>query len=107
MTRRFSRGMSTPAIRAMGYPCRCLCRLLAVQITITRPCRRMTLHFSHIGLTLGRTFTWLRDLCSYGLLVGGRSLVAVGDPAPGQVVRGDLHLHAIAGEDPDAVHPHL
>jgi len=35
-----------------------LCRLLAVQITITRPCRRMTLHFSQIGLTLGRTFTW-------------------------------------------------
>jgi len=30
--------------------------VLAVQMTITRPWRRMTLHFSHIGLTLGRTF---------------------------------------------------
>jgi hypothetical protein len=26
------------------------------QITTTRPWRRMTLHFSQIGLTLGRTF---------------------------------------------------
>jgi hypothetical protein len=30
--------------------------LLAVQMTITVPWRRITLHFSHIGLTLGRTF---------------------------------------------------
>jgi hypothetical protein len=31
------------------------------QITSTRPFRRMILHFSHIGLTDGRTFTlaWL------------------------------------------------
>jgi hypothetical protein len=27
------------------------------QITSTRPLRRMILHFSHIGLTEGRTFT--------------------------------------------------
>jgi hypothetical protein len=28
-----------------------------VQITMTRPRRRITLHFSQIGFTLGRTFT--------------------------------------------------
>jgi hypothetical protein len=28
-----------------------------VQITWTTPWRRMTLHFSQIGFTLGRTFT--------------------------------------------------
>jgi hypothetical protein len=30
-------------------------------MTSTRPCRRMILHFSHIGLTDGRTFTSLRS----------------------------------------------
>src|SRR5215213_2809436 len=49
-------GMLTPAIRAkVLYPCRCLCRGFW-QITSTRPWRRMILHFSHIGLTDGRTF---------------------------------------------------
>jgi len=31
------------------------------QITSTRPCRRTILHFSHIGLTDGRTFTLVRS----------------------------------------------
>src|SRR3954467_9503180 len=53
-TRLFS-GMLMPEMRAMPYPCRCLCRGLE-QITSTAPCRRMILHFSHIGLTDGRTF---------------------------------------------------
>jgi hypothetical protein len=43
------------AISSLPYPCRCLCRGL-VQITSTLPCRRMIRHFSHIVLTLGRTF---------------------------------------------------
>jgi hypothetical protein len=33
---RFSRGMSLPAMRAINYPCRCLCFGL-VQMTITVP----------------------------------------------------------------------
>src|SRR4029450_6875100 len=49
-------GMLMPAMRAMPYPCRCLCRGL-LQITRIAPWRRMILHFSHIGLTDGRTFT--------------------------------------------------
>src|SRR4051794_26139394 len=64
-------------------------------MTITRPWRRMTLHFSHMGLTLGRTFIERRLL-----------LVPIGDPTSGEVVRGDLHLHPIAGEDADPVHAH-
>ena len=56
-------------------------------MTCTRPWRRITLHFSQIFLTLGRTFT------------GSASLVAVRDPATGQVVGGELHLHAIARKD--------
>lgn len=37
-------------------PCRCLWRG-SEQITMTRPCRRITLHLSQMGLTLGFTFT--------------------------------------------------
>jgi hypothetical protein len=36
-------------------PWRCLCRGFS-QITITTPWRRITLHLSQIGLTLGLTF---------------------------------------------------
>ena len=41
------------------YPCRCLWRAVELQMTMTRPLRRMTLHLSQIGLTLGLTFTGL------------------------------------------------
>src|SRR4051794_26130099 len=34
-------------------------------------------------------------------------LVPVGDPTPCEVVRRELHLHAIPGQDADVVHPHL
>jgi hypothetical protein len=63
--------MSTPAMRAMSvsYPWRCLWRGLT-QITITRPCRRMTLQCSHIGLTLGRTFNGLPDSADAGETTG-------------------------------------
>src|SRR3954463_11938878 len=40
-------------------------------------------------------------------LTCGWSLVAVGDAASGEVVRGQFDLDAIAREDPDVVHPHL
>ena len=95
---RFSRGMSTPAIRAMAYPCLCLCRLLAVQMTMTRPWRRMILHFSHIGFTLGRTFT----TTLYLLL-----LVAIGDSPTLEVVGRDLDLHPVTWKDADPVHAHF
>src|SRR4029079_15295716 len=64
-------------------------------MTWTRPCRRMIRHFSHILLTLGRTFTT------------GLSLVSIRDTASGEVVGGELYLHLVAGEDADVVHPHL
>src|ERR1700751_4181447 len=72
-------------------------------MTCPRPWRRMTLHFSHIFLTLGRTFT----LPPARTLVPARSLVSVGDPTPAEVVGSELHLDAIAGQDADVVHAHL
>jgi hypothetical protein len=36
-----------------------------------------------------------------------RLLVAVGDPAPGKIVRRHLDLHSVAFEDTDVVLPHL
>src|SRR5580692_1123367 len=123
--------MSTPDMRATFLPSllrlirghqpwRCLWRGFS-QMTMTRRWRRITLHFSHIGFTLGRTFTLSSSssaaqcplpagLVLFALLPRpsccrsrpvprpaapptGLLLVPVGDPAPGQVVGGDLHLH--------------
>src|SRR5262249_14979814 len=70
-----------PPLRASAHPCRCLCRGSG-QITMTRPCRRITLHLSQMGLTLGLTFT-------AGSILFSRStnlLVPVHDAATGQVV---------------------
>jgi hypothetical protein len=54
----------------------------------------MTLHFSHIGLTLGRTF--IASLA-----------VTENDATPGEVVRSDFDLDAISRKDPDAMHAHF
>src|SRR5207344_450511 len=95
--------MSTPAIRAIGYPCRCLC-LGLVQMTITVPWRRMTLQLSQRALTEARTFNGSSG--SWRSVVGW-SLESVGDAAARQVVGGQLDADTVAGQDPDEVHPQL
>jgi hypothetical protein len=86
-------------------------------MTITRPLRRMTLHLSQIGLTLGLTFT----VGPFGLQLGGSVggvdrpgtalgddlLVAVNDAAAGEVVGRELHDDAVLRKDADVVLPHL
>jgi hypothetical protein len=67
-------------------------------MTITRPWRRMTLHLSHIGLTLGRTFM-KKPLASLP--------VTENDATSGEVVGSDFDLDAIPRKDPDAMHAHL
>src|SRR6476660_10209183 len=72
---------------------------------MTRPWRRITLHLSQIGLTLGLTFTkgpFPLQRSSVGCL-----LVAVDDPTSREVVRRELHHDAVLGEDPDVVLAHL
>src|SRR6478609_7403132 len=68
---------------------------------MTRPWRRITLHLSQIALTLGLTFT------EGGPFSGWSLLVAVDDPTSREVVRRQLHHHAVLGEDPDVVLAHL
>src|ERR687896_607230 len=69
-------------------------------MTRTTPRRLMTLHRSHIGFTLALTFTILSSrlfLCPE----------PVSDPSPAQVVGAQLHLHPVARQYTDVVHPHL
>src|SRR5215510_7650510 len=92
-TRLFS-GRSTPAMRAMSYPCLCLC-LGVTQMTRTTPLRCTILHLAQIFLTDARTFTM------------APLLVPINDPAPRQVVGRQLHEDLVARKDADEVLPHL
>src|SRR5688572_7842455 len=86
-------------MRAIGYPCRCLC-LGLLQMTITVPWRRMTLQLSQRALTDALTFNG-----SSIVVLMSVSLESVRDPAAGQVVRGQLDTDTVTGQDPDEVHP--
>src|SRR3989449_11366293 len=61
-------------------------------MTMVVPCRLITRQRSHMGLTDGRTFI---------------STVPVGDPTAVEVVRAQLHLDLVPGEDADVVLAHL
>src|SRR4051812_36266331 len=103
----------------LPQPWRCLCRALS-QMTMTRPCRRITLHLSQIFFTDGWTFTGAAPhsfgSCAVDQGLSARPsghgadrllLVAVDDATAGQVVGRELHDHAVLGEDADVVLTHL
>ena len=81
---------------------------------ITRPLRLITLHFSHIGFTDGRTFMGippLRDIdCSSGMPGFARkasALAAPGDSTAGQIIGRELYGHFVAGIDANKIHAHF
>src|SRR4051812_27164198 len=118
---RFSRGMSTPEIRAMV--------LLALTLLVTRVYAddthravaadhlALVAHLFHRRSNLhGTSFAGGADSRNgSGAILGANSrgtagyelLVAIGDTASSQVVRRELDLHLVAGSDADVVHAHL
>src|ERR1051325_755972 len=77
-------------MRAMSYPCLCLC-LALVQITRTTPFRRTTLHLSQIFRTDARTF------------IGSFRSRLPNDPSPRRVARRQLDDHPISDEHPHEI----
>ena len=88
-------GADVLGLTGSDQPCLCLCFGFS-QITMTLPLRLMTLHFSHMGLTLGLTF-----------IVVNLLLASPGDAAARQIVRRHLNRDLVTGEDSDKVHPEL
>ena len=72
-------GADVLGLTGSDQPCLCLCFGFS-QITMTLPLRLMTLHFSHMGLTLGLTF-----------IVVNLLLASPGDAAARQIVRRHLN----------------
>src|SRR5918999_84664 len=73
-------------------------------MTITTPRRRITRHRSHIFFTEGLTF--IRSV-PLPLGIPWGSLKPIHHTASREVVRRELDLHPVPGEDPDVMHPHL
>src|SRR4051794_12553210 len=100
---RLPRGRSTPAMRAILYPCLCLCFWLE-QMTRTTPSRRTTLHFTQIFRTDDRTFTMSspspggNSNCNAGTLSCSRTLSYY--PATAGVVGGQLDHHPVPRPHP-------
>jgi hypothetical protein len=74
-------------------------------MTITVPWRRMTLQLSQRALTEARTFNG--SSVSFGHVPWDGSLQSVGDSPSGEVVGRQLDPNAVAGQDPDEIHPKL
>jgi hypothetical protein len=69
-------------------------------MTLTTPCRLMTLHFRHIGLTEALTFISDHHSNKNPVMINLLSqpvklLEPISNPAPGQIIRGKLHQNII------------
>src|SRR5688500_17010296 len=94
--------MSMPAIRAIRIPV-----LLSLDLALALLVARV-LADHHDAAVPADDLALLTHLLDAGSnLHDCFSLEAVGDATSGEVVRGELHLHLVAGKDSDVVHPHL
>lgn len=71
-------------------------------MTRTFPLRRMIRHCSHQVLTDGLTF-----MASLPLFVSGVGAVPIANPATGEIVRAELQLDSITGQNFDSVQAHF
>jgi hypothetical protein len=71
-------------------------------MTITRPLRRMILHFSQIALTDGLTFIFL-----FLLLALRPSFAAPGDPSAREIVGRQFNSYLVSGKNADVIHTQL
>src|SRR5580658_730457 len=109
---RFSRGMSTPEIRATWLTLPLLVpRVRADDEDPAVPADHLALLADrfHAGTNFHGCLTLVPRLTGVGPVGWSRCrlLVAVGDPPTVQVVGRDLHLDPVTWEDADPVHPHL
>src|ERR1043166_6747045 len=90
-----------PAIRAMCYPCLCLC-FAFVQMTRTTPRRRTTLHLSQIRWTDALTFIVSlrrpRLRLRYSVRLRSVPLNLAADPAARHISRRQLDDHSVADQ---------
>src|ERR1041384_1038314 len=101
------RGRSTPEIRAMFYPCLCLCFEFS-QITRTTPLRCTILHLSQIFFTDALTFIRLQFPCRRGCVrVPSVLLETIRNAPTSQIVGRQFHLDFVSRQNADEILPHL
>src|SRR6185503_20898022 len=94
------------------YPWRCLWRGF-LQMTTTRPFRRITLQSRQMALAEARTFiAWMQGSTNSETpseVASRRRLIlkTVHDPSLREIVRTHFDLNLVAGKDANAVHAHL
>src|SRR5881628_2468338 len=100
---RFSRGRSTPATRAIGPSARSALSRLVPRVLADDPRHALTLDdLAMLAAHLDR-----RPYFHRSFVLAISLLEPIRDPATGEVVRRQLELHTVAGQDANEVHPHL
>src|SRR5438270_6829905 len=99
------RGRSTPEVRAIDYPCLCLCFEFS-QITRTTPLRCTILHLSQIFFTDALTFIISRFPCSTGTPACALLFVPVHNSSASEIVRREFHRDLVTGKNANKVLAH-